>query len=843
MLSIGRMGNGQATYYLGLAREDYYLEGGEPPGLWNGASAERLGLTGEVEREGFLRLFQGFTESGEKLVQNAGSDKRQPGWDLTFSAPKSVSTLWACVDSELRRLLQDAHLGAVKEALSYIEDEALFTRRGKDGVGREKVGMLSGLFEHGTSRAGDPQLHTHALVLNIGLREDGTTGTILSKPFYQAKMEAGALYRAELSHQLQEMGFQIRRDGTSFEIVGVPEQLQETFSKRRAEIEEVLKEKGQAGARASAVAALSTRTVKEHIAREELFKVWQLTGRAHGFGQEEIAALRERTAQDTPEKRLQETLNAAGERIGKEKSYFTERDLLRAAAEEAQGRGVWASLLRQAVKQEIGSNQDFVFLSEKDGTKYYTTREILQTEEELLKDVGDLQNTGRRHALDGATVKKAQEKIEREETVKARRESLIAPAFAFTREQSAALSHITEKAGAITALAGMAGTGKTQLLRAAREAWEAEGFTVLGGAIAGKAARGLQDGAGIESTTIAKILYDLDTGKRELTDRTVLVLDEAGMVGTRDMGRLTRAVHESGAKLVLVGDSRQLQPIDIGSPFRAIEERIGAARLTEIVRQKLDKNDKTPTWKRDAVKAFADGRAGEALTAFKERGFLHVSESRKNAMKELVATWHEKAGKTPSTSLIFAGTCEEVKELNQIAQDKRRPELGFRSVALASGKLFEKDRIVITKRDKYLGVENGDLGTVKKIDDGRGELHINLDRGETVTIPYRRFGEVSLGYAVTIHKGQGVTVDNAFVLCGGSMASREQSYVQASRARHGTEFFTEKLMVWDGEKGKRLDRTFEELSRRMGESKQNSMAVDMRAKRERAPVLELVPEM
>jgi conjugative relaxase-like TrwC/TraI family protein len=205
MLSISPMsGAGQGDYYVELAREDYYLEGGEPPGQWLGEGARELGLDGEVQKQELRNVLRGYSPGGEtQLVQNAGADNRQSGWDLTFSAPKSVSVAWSQSEGEMRKAFQEAHHKAVTKALSYVEDEAGFTRRGQGGVEREPAKLTVATFEHGTSRAQDPALHTHALIVNVGVREDGSTGSIESKPIYQQKMAAGAVYRAELAHQIE----------------------------------------------------------------------------------------------------------------------------------------------------------------------------------------------------------------------------------------------------------------------------------------------------------------------------------------------------------------------------------------------------------------------------------------------------------------------------------------------------------------------------------------------------------------------------------------------------------------------------------------------------------------
>ena len=475
-------------------------------------------------------------------------------------------------------------------------------------------------------------------------------------------------------------------------------------------------------------------------------------------------------------------------------------------------------------------------------------------------------------AVQERTLAGAVRTVEEAATKKARAENPASEKRALNAEQQAALKHITQGEGQIAVVSGVAGSGKTFLLQAAREAWEQEGYKVLGAAVAGKAARGLQEGAGMDSFTLSRLLYeqkrgfdgargfdDGPDGKRKLAaefkhatwqidgatrkkmlgeyhkpssrfvhewkyqtfqiseqrrdflnnkleyqnyqrdrqkcridGKTVLVVDEAGMVGTRQMAALVAAVKETGAKLVLVGDARQIQPVEIGGPFRAIEERVGRATLTSVIRQEIDKNDKNPLWKREAVEAFADGRAADALGAFRDRGFLKIADNREGAMRELMGAWRGVTGKggtkSLSENLIFAGTRAEARDLNQMAQAARREsgELGFRFVRVNGEVIHEKDRILITKNDRALGVSNGDLGTVKRIELISQRMIVGLDGGREASVPYRDFQSMNLGYAITTHKGQGATVKNSFVLCGGTMADREMSYVQASRARKET---------------------------------------------------------
>ncbi len=294
MLSIAEMsGTGAGLYYSNLAREDYYTNGGEPPGKWFGEGARMLGLGERVERADFRTLLDGYSPDGERrLVQNAGKEDRQSGWDLTFSPPKSVSVVWACVDQALSMEIVRAHHQAVEAVLGDLERTALFTRRGKAGSRQEPAGMVAAIFEHGTSRAQDPQLHSHALILNVGIREDGTTGTILSRPLYERKMMAGEEYRRGFGARLEQIGFSILwREKHEFEIAGVPQALCEEFSKRRAAIEKYLAEHGLSSAVAAKIAALETREAKQVRPRRELLESWRGTAREYGFGAREIDQL------------------------------------------------------------------------------------------------------------------------------------------------------------------------------------------------------------------------------------------------------------------------------------------------------------------------------------------------------------------------------------------------------------------------------------------------------------------------------------------------------------------------------------------------------------------------
>lgn len=255
-----------------MSAERYYDEGVIEPSSWIGTGSGLLGLVGKVEPAEFQALMKGETKEGGRLVQS--SVRRQPGWDLTFSAPKSVSVTWALGDEATRRVVSEAHRYAVTKSIEHVEESVLMTRRGRGGSVKEPCKLVGTLFHHGTSRNNDPQVHTHAVIHNVCVRLDGTTGAVMSKPLYEAKMEIGDVYRRELRARLEAQGIRTNDTRVAFEIEGVDRRLLREFSSRRKEIEAVLGG-GENGAKASEKAALLTRSRKTHPSLESLRESWK----------------------------------------------------------------------------------------------------------------------------------------------------------------------------------------------------------------------------------------------------------------------------------------------------------------------------------------------------------------------------------------------------------------------------------------------------------------------------------------------------------------------------------------------------------------------------------------
>ncbi len=363
-------------------------------------------------------------------------------------------------------------------------------------------------------------------------------------------------------------------------------------------------------------------------------------------------------------------------------------------------------------------------------------------------------------------------------------EQAIADRPFLAEEQRQAVRHVTGPER-IEAVVGIAGAGKSTMLGAARQAWEAEGYEVRGAALAGKAAEGLEESSGIRSRTLASLERSWERGRDALNSRSVLVIDEAGMVGSRQLSRVLAEADRAGAKVVLVGDPEQLQPIGPGAAFRAVAERVGFVELGEIRRQRED-------WQRTASVDFARHRTVEGLSAYGERGAIHFTDDVGAARTAIVGDVIADMDARPDGSrLVLAHRRADVADLNDAIRAVRqeRGELAGEHVyqttegdrAFAAG-----DRILFRENNRDLGVKNGMLGTVERAEPGRLEVRLDTAKGagtgRAVSVSMADYAAVDHGYATTIHKAQGATVDRTYVLASGTM-DRHLTYVSMTRHR------------------------------------------------------------
>lgn len=357
-------------------------------------------------------------------------------------------------------------------------------------------------------------------------------------------------------------------------------------------------------------------------------------------------------------------------------------------------------------------------------------------------------------------------------------------------EQALAVGEVT-KSRDLSVVVGYAGTGKSTMLGVARAAWEEAGYRVRGAALSGIAAEGLEAGSGIESRTLASLERAWARGFDLLERGDVLVVDEAGMVGSRQMERVLSVAREAGAKVVLVGDPEQLQAIEAGGAFRAVAERVGSVEITTVRRQREG-------WQQAATKELATGRTGEALGRYEVAGLVRGHDTLDAARAGVVAGWDEARQAAPEESqIMLAHRRDDVRALNAAAREIRREagELGedvLVPTAQGEREFADGERVYFLRNDRALGVKNGTLGTVRgivgSVEAGDLALSVQLDgkegvgTGRIVSVSVAEYDALDHGYAATIHKGQGVTVDRAHVLATGSM-DRHGAYVALSRHR------------------------------------------------------------
>jgi conjugative relaxase-like TrwC/TraI family protein len=792
VLSIGKLTDvGSAGYYehaVASGREDYYSGRGEAAGEWVGDGAEALGLAGEVPEGALERLLAegAHPVSGESLRATAGS---VVGFDLTFSAPKSVSVLYAAGDFETRQVIVAGHEAAVRQALGYLEREAVQVRRGRNGVVKEHAGgLIAAAYRHRTSRAGDPQLHTHVVAANFARGSDGRYTALHGAALYTHAKTAGYLCQAALRAELtRELAVEWTPVAKGFaEIKGIPEGVLVEFSQRRAEILERMAALGATSASAARVAALDTRRAKEYRVGDDIYAEWQARAAEHGLDRASIAAVLDRHVERPVDIERAAAFMAGETGLTAQASTFSRREVLQAWCEHYP-QGAPISEIEQLCARWLASD----LVLQVDGVPVgmtplgrrvaateprYTTVGMLAAEDELLERADNGRASRRGVAGDEAVG----EALEARSTIRA--------------EQAAMVRQLCGSGDLIEAVRGRAGTGKTFALDAAADAWRRSGTPVAGVALSGKAADILRDETAIHTSTIAQLFAAQDRyGDRVLQKGQVLIVDEAGMVGTRDLTRLADMVDRARGKLVLIGDTEQLSEIDAGGAFRALVERQAGVELTEVTRQQ----DPQALAQLEAIRT---GRAHDALLAMRDAGNLVLSPTAEHTRTTIVADWHQshQRAAVDGPAFMVAKRNADVRDLNHRARDTLldHDQLSDDAVILGGRELREGERVIAGTNDHRIGVRNGTTATLERIDHDSQTLHVRTDRDTRLQIPFdyaagrTREGRPHLdyAYAVTVHRAQGDTWGAAHYL-GGEDTFRQEAYTALSRARHTHRFY------------------------------------------------------
>ncbi len=815
MLSRGKVTPATVSYYsdeVAAGLEDYYAGRGESCGHWVGSGSAAAGLSGEVSPEQLARLFEAVRpDTGEALgatyAVRAGAD-RVTGWDLTWSAPKSLSALWALGGGEVGMAAREAHEAAVAAGLAYLEEHAAFSRQGKAGIRQvDTDGLLAAAFVHRTSRAGDPQLHTHVLVSGRVRCEDGVWRALDSRALHRELKAAGMIYqaalRAETTVRLGVVWGPVDRNGQA-DIEGVPEELVARYSKRRvaleadakariAESEQILGRRlsPEERRRSYERATLETRQTKAHpdAGDEGLHDRWLADATGAGLDPKQwLAQVLDRRS-NSPHLDMETVVAESLAELARSSSTWGRRHVVQQLARRAPAELVGAEAVRQWVEHGVDlvvcdpsvvrlvapcpeppvdlRRRDGRSVFEAHGAPRFSTLGTLATEQSVL----DVTVAGR-EANCGVADAAATE--------------VAVTSHGLGSDQAEAVRRLTLEGEALACMVGPAGAGKSRAMGAAAEAWRQSGMAVRGLAVSAAAAGVLQAEAGIASETIAKFLYEHDrsTGPGEgwrLNQGEVVVIDEAAMVASAELARVVALATEAQAKVVMVGDHRQLGAVEAGGLFRLLAAETNAAELSGVRRF-------SAAWEREASLRLRNGDRS-VVEEYLSRG--RVVDGKRHVMVEEAFVRWELARARGDSVVVCAADHATVDELAARARAARvaAGEVEAGGVLAGVHTVGVGDEIVTCRNDRRLvtsgggWVRNGDRWRVLSHQSDDGLLVEDLAGRGRVVLPgdYVR-EDVALAYAVTIHKAQGLTVDQAILLVD-ELTTAEGLYVGMTRGR------------------------------------------------------------
>ncbi len=837
---------GAAKYFdEGLRRADYFAAEEHSIGTWGGRAAERLGLSGEVNKEDFVALCHNTRPDGSKLNPRH-SESRKVGYDFTFSVPKSASVAYAVTGDERIRL---AFEQSVEETMAELEKDM----RTQTGQGKDKAHAVTGemawaSFTHRTSRPvdgiPDPHLHRHCFALNTtwneaaGRFQAGEFGPIKqAAPYYEAAFDS------RMAHKMRGLGYEVERRGLSWEVKGMEDDLLQKFSRRTSQIEETAsKEKAaNGGISAKQKEKLGALTRAKKAAGEtwdklrEIWKSWLTKDEA-----DRIERSRAEAAVEKKNVEAGEAVERAQQHLFERKSVVREHQL----KAEALKRG-FGDFLPEDVEAAIDGGR--FHRQEVGGQQLVTTEEAVREEQRMLAHLRE--GRGKAQPINPAY----EPKDER-----------------LNDEQRAAIRHALTDTGTVTLISGGAGTGKTTLVREIRDGIEEKGLPFVGVAPSAAASRGVMREEGFDKAdTLAQLLAS--EKMQQQARNGVIWVDEAGLIGNRDMNRLFEIAKQQNARLLLTGDTRQHSSVAAGDALRILEEEGGlkTARVRQIQRQsgnpfyknavqlagegrgdaalyQLDRigdvvemaDDRerlgrlvddyaeatrqgksvlvvSPTHAegREVTEALRQRLQSEGQVGKEERPFTRLEgtnwteENKADAWsyrqaqgRELVLEFHQNApghqkgerwkiaaDRSPALPGVLAATDMKGTD-GEIPLDKSGRFTVYRQekISLAQG-----DKIRVTKGGQTregTRVNTGDTFTVKGFDrDG----HLRLHTGKTLD---RDFGHIAYGYATTSHSSQGKTVDQVFIAQSSKSlpaSSQQQFYVSISRGRERARVYTD----------------------------------------------------
>lgn len=592
---------------------DYYTKGGNEPSEWGGKLAPSLGLSGPVDPKQFEELLGGKVGDQQLGRRRKEGIQHHPGWDFNISAPKSISIL-ALVTGDERILA--AHERAVGVALAYLEEHAELRRRVEGEVVNETTGrLLFARFTEYASRELDPQLHTHVVVLNMTNHLNGDRlSSLETRSMYAEQIVAGQIYRNELAHDVREIGHEILFDPRKglFEVEGMPGQLIRDYSQRAEQINAHAAEHGYEGQAMRRVSFFETRRPKEKVGLDELQERWSKRAEPYREDLDKLQAAARERGEQTIE---------TDPRVARRAALF----------------GIRQSETREAVNN-VGRLYRVALASHVGEVRFGDVRPLFETQEAGRKLFVTVRQTGDQPLPRGRTSRRTA-KLElalsehislamRDASPAATAERLgeVAAAQGLNSEQTAALIAIGSGTNRAVGVHGAGGVGKSTLVRALVEATRDDHVTVALAPTSSAAAE-LGRKAGIESRTLASLLA---SGGHGLTDRHILVVDEAGQLGNRQALRVLEISRATGARLIFLGDNKQTGAIEQGKAYWLLQQLgLPTSQLRQAMRQKTGSTQ-------EAADLARKGDYAESLAALDR---VTTGASAEDLAKGMVADW------------------------------------------------------------------------------------------------------------------------------------------------------------------------------------------------------------
>lgn len=851
MLSIATIR--RAGYFTEIASSDYYLEGGERPGTWLSVTGERAIAQGIVTKAALENLLAGWSrDKSKRLVKD--HPQRQQGWDLTFSAPKSVSILYAIAPEPIRKTILEAHQTAIEVAIKYLVQEAILARRGARGKEFEKIKrVMVALFPHITSRAADPTLHTHLLLANSGERFDQSTGALWSRELFKHKMAGGAVYRTELAHQLQQrLGIILHRVRDWFEVVGIPKIVRKHFSKRSEEIRQIAKEFGMRSPQFLELVTKITQGIKGHLPHQVLHEQWRKRAAKFGITPVFLKVLLHRFRPQLSEaKATRVAAKAASQAIEKltaKHSYFTERQIVQAASRGVMCKGGGADLLFQAT---VLATRQLIKL-ETPGLRYqhYTTPELYRAEKRILKLA---QSYGRSEQHTTIPFSRLLKILDRKGPYGFESNKRLHRLDRLNLE--AAVRHLVCSREQIRVVVGEPGSGKTAALKMAKAAYQEMGKQVLCVAPTVAGAKELRQTLGGDCITVHRLLDAVDptygrrlshaakqlwrvmrgrkthrrgekrleqeqkighyfrnlqkilrlklptfAGKISLGKEVVVLLDQGEKLDTRTAQQLMNLLEKKKSPLRMAVATDAVASNGPGGAMLHVAETIGAHAL------KSEQPREREVWRQIAHQALRDSNPEEFLHQYRRTKSLTETATLRQAIAEIAKDWIK--DKTDvKQKIVIASDPDELRKLNTAIQKARakRFQVSLGGVKVPTGdKIRTGDRVRFAKNSLFLGVDAGDMGRVLNISRSiknlnRKRLYVRVDEKKRfgflpkiVVVDTKKYKHLTLGYAVLPSQAD-AKVHTAKILLNPERSTRESVLQQVTRAEKKTKLYCVKV--------------------------------------------------